>query len=144
MIRSSGAMKRFNHLITETEAAYHEMVLKLGLTDSAMSILYTICNVGEPCPLRTVCRLTGKSKQTLNSALRKLEAEGVLLLCAENGRGKDLRLTEKGRALAAATAGRMIGAENEVLDAWPEEDVKRYLTLTEKFLTAFREKTKAL
>ena len=141
MIRSSGAMKRFNHLITETEAAYHEMILKLGLSDSAMSILYTVCNAGEPCPLRTVCRLTGKSKQTLHSALHKLEAEGVLLLSAENGRGKNIRLTEKGRALADATAGRMIEAENEVLDAWPQEDVERYLALTEKFLTAFREKT---
>lgn len=141
MIRSSGAMKRLNHLITETDAAYHDLALQLGLSDSAMSILYTVCNEGEPCPLRTVCRLTGKSKQTLNSALRKLEAEGILELYTESGRGKNIRLTEKGRALAAVTAERMIETENKILDAWPEEDVERFLLLTEKYLLAFREKT---
>ena len=35
-------MKRFNHLISEIDAVYHEAALKLGLSDSAMLILYTV------------------------------------------------------------------------------------------------------
>ena len=39
----SNDMKRYNHLLKELDTVYHEMSLKLGLSDSAMIILYTIC-----------------------------------------------------------------------------------------------------
>ena len=35
----SKEMKRFNHLLGELDAVYHEMTLKLGLSDSVMRIL---------------------------------------------------------------------------------------------------------
>ena len=72
------ALKRFNHLIGELDAVYHDMSLRLGLSDSESKILYTVCNFGDSCLLADVCRLTGLSKQTVNSAVRKLEREGVL------------------------------------------------------------------
>ena len=37
-----------------------------------------------------------------------------------------------------------IDAENDILSAWPREDVDKYLELTEKFLRALREKTENL
>ena len=43
---SSNEMKRFNHLLEEIDAVYHEMSRRLGLSDSAMIILYTICDLG--------------------------------------------------------------------------------------------------
>ena len=35
-------MKRYNHLNTEIEGVYHESAWRLGLSDRAMCILYTI------------------------------------------------------------------------------------------------------
>ena len=73
MIRSSSKdMKRLNHLIGETDAVYHEMAVRFGLSDSAVRILYTICDYddGTYCPLQVICRRTGISKQTINSAIR--------------------------------------------------------------------------
>ena len=35
-------MKRFNYLVGETDAAYHEAAQKLGLSDSVMQIFYII------------------------------------------------------------------------------------------------------
>ena len=69
----SKAMRRYNHLLGEIDGVYHEMSLKLGLSDSAMIVLYTICDSGSSCLLRDICRYSGLSKQTVNSALRKLE-----------------------------------------------------------------------
>ena len=60
---SSRDMKRFNHLLGEIEAVYHEMALKFGQSDSVMNILYTICDYGESCPLQEICRRSGISKQ---------------------------------------------------------------------------------
>lgn len=141
---ASKALKRFNYLSVEIGAAYHEMSFRLGLSDSAMQILYTICDCGQDgvCPLQVICRQTGLPKQTVNSALRKLEAEGMLYLEQLGAKGKNVCLTDAGKILAKNTALRMIEAENEIWDSWRAEDVEAYLALTEKFLREFQEKTK--
>ena len=74
----SPALKRLNCLLSEMDAAYHEAALRQGLNDSSSRILYALCELGSPASLRAVCESTGLSKQTVNSALRKLEADGIL------------------------------------------------------------------
>lgn len=81
-------IKTFNYLFSEIDAAYHETAKRLGLSDSAMQILYAICNHGEQCLLSDICRLSGTSKQTINSALRKLESNGIIYLETAMGRKK--------------------------------------------------------
>lgn len=140
----SNELKRFNFLFGETGAAYHEIYLKLGMSDSAISILYAVLENGEKCPLQQVCHYTGLSKQTINSALRKLEAEGILYLEKAGTKSKNVCLTEKGKTLAEQTAGKVIAAENEIFASWPQEDVEKYLALTEAYLIALKEKAKDL
>lgn len=137
-------MKRFNYFLGELDAVYHEMSLKLGLTDSAMIVLYTICDQGDGCPLQNICRYSGLSKQTVNSALRKLEAEGILYLESAGSRNKNVCLTEAGTVLAERTAKRILQAENEIFASWPESDTEKYLKLTENFLTALKEKAEQM
>lgn len=141
---TSKELKHYNHLITEIDSVYHEMSLKLGLSDSAMIILYTICNYGESCLLQDICRQSGLSKQTINSALRKLEAGGILYLEMAGSKNKKVTLTDAGKALAQKTALQVIHAENEIFASWSREDVEKYLELTEDFLTALKEKAKQL
>lgn len=140
----SNEMIRYNHLLGEIDHVYHEMSLKLGLSDSAMIILYTICNYGESCPLQDICRLSGLSKQTINSAIRKLEAEGTVYLTSAGAKNKTVCLTEAGKLLAEKTALRIIQIENAVFASWPREDTCQYLALTEKFLAEITEKAKEL
>lgn len=141
---TSKDLKHFNHLITEMDAAYHEISLKLGLSDSAMSILYTICNYGESCLLQDICRQSGLSKQTINSALRKLETGNILYLEMAGAKSKRVTLTDAGKALAQKTALQVINTENEIFASWSREDVEKYLELTEDYLTALKEKAKQL
>lgn len=141
---TSKDLKHFNHLITEMDAAYHDISLKLGLSDSAMSILYTICNYGESCLLQDICRQSGLSKQTINSALRKLETENILYLEMAGAKSKRVTLTDAGKALAQRTALQVINTENEIFASWSREDVEKYLELTEGYLTALKEKAKQL
>ena len=134
----SVGMKRFNYLNGELNMVYHTVAFRLGVSDSTMQILYTICNFGESCLLSDICRLTGARKQTVNSALRKLEKEGVLYLTPENGKSKRVVLTGRGKELAERTAVRLIAAENAVFDAWSKKDVENYLALTERYLKDIR------
>lgn len=144
MTQSSIEMRRLNHLLSETDAAYHEISLKFGLSDSCMKILYTLCENRNCCMLRDICYLTGMSKQTLSSAIHKLEQEGIL--CAEDAgsRSKRIRLTDTGELLTSRTVAKIIDAENRIFSSWEPADVEKYLALTERFLNELRAETKRL
>ena len=131
-------MRRFNHLVSETDAVYHEAALRMGMSDSTMQILYILCDRGGDCPIGEICRLSGISKQTINSALRKLEEEGNVYLEGMGGKRKRVCLTERGRGLTERTVMRLIEIENGILDSWPKEELEKYLELTENYLLALR------
>lgn len=137
-------LKRFNYLTSEIDAAYHEAALRLGLSDSAMLVLYAVCANGGDCPLSDICRLSGTSKQTINSALRKLEAEGLLYLEASGGRKKQVRLTDLGRERAQNTVARLIEIENELFGSWTPSERNVYIELTQRYLTSFKEQIRKL
>ena len=134
----SKELKRYNYLFGETGAVYHEIYLKLGMSDSAINILYTILEKGDRCMLQNICRCTGLSKQTVNSALRKLEGDGMVCLEKAGSKHKMVCLTEAGKVLAEKTAGKVLEAEDEIFASWPKEDVEKYLELTETYLLALK------
>ncbi|MDE6993469.1 MAG: MarR family transcriptional regulator [Lachnospiraceae bacterium] len=134
----SQKLKRYNYLVGEIDAAYHEISTNLGLSDSVMRILYTICDNGADCPLQKICRLTGLSKQTINSALRKLEKEGFIYLEPLGPKNKNVCLTDTGKHMAKQTACQVLAMENEIFASWPPEDVERYIELTEAYLRDLR------
>ncbi len=136
---SLSSLKRYNHLVGEIDAVYHEASLKLGMSDSVSKILYTICNVGSSCLLHDICKQTGLSKQTVHSAIRNLEAKEMVTLELVGGKSKKVCLTEKGEIFAQKTARRLIDMENSILSSWPKEDVQTYLELTERFLVDLKE-----
>lgn len=143
-VNVSKELRQFWRLFSETEYAYHMAGVRLGLSDSAMKILYSLCSEGEPCPLQTVVRQSGASKQTINSAIRKLEGEGMVYLEPSGLRSKAIHLTERGRELARRTVIPLMELEDEIYASWTEEELRMYLELTGRFLTALKEKAKRL
>lgn len=131
-------LRRFNYIVGGIDQIYHKAALKLGLSDSAMSVLYTICGEGKPCPLSLICRLSGTGKQTVNSALRKLENDGIIKLEAVDGKQKSAALTDKGREFAENTVARVIAAENRIFESWTEQEREEYISLTQRYLNDFR------
>lgn len=105
-----------------------------------MQILYAVCCHGDNCPIREICRLTDISKQTINSALRKLESEGIVYLKIYKGKNKSVYLTERGKDFAEKTAMKIIEAENQIFDEWSEEKKSAYLALTQEYLELFKKK----
>lgn len=144
MITTNHEMKRFNHLTSEINAVYHEAAVRLGISDSAMQILYTVYSCDRPCLIRDVCRLTGVRKQTINSALRRLEQDDILRLEPYAGRSKQILLTENGRALAERTVTKIIRIENKIFDSWTEEKKALYLSLTQEYLDMLRKETEQI
>lgn len=142
--QSSKELHRYNYLSSEIDAAYHELSSALGLADSSMIVLYTICDNGDCCLLQDICRKSGISKQTVNSALRKLEAADIVYLENAGPKSKRVCLTEQGRQLAGQTAARIIEVENRIFSSWEIGDVEKYLELTERYLNDFKERSKEI
>lgn len=140
----SAELRNLNHLINEIDYAYHEAALKLGLSDSAMMILYTICNSGKECLLSDIMRLSGISKQTVNSALRKLETDGIVYLKSAGGRKKTVCLTEKGEIFTENTVLKILNIEYEIINEWTKDEWEYYLKLNQRYLEKFKEKIKEL
>lgn len=144
MKRSFPELKRFNYMITETNAEYHHIAQKMGLSDSAMLILYSVCDNGGSCALSDICRYSGLSKQTIGTSLHKLIADGYAALDESHGKLKTVILTEKGTAFAEETVIPIMRIENEIFGEWSKSELETYLSLTQRFLDSFREKNAAL
>lgn len=131
-------LHRYNLLLSEMDAVYHEAAVRSGLSDSVMQILYAICAEGDACSLSGICKNVGMSKQTLNSALRKMEAQGLVYLENETPRRKRVCLTAQGKALAQRTALPLMEIENNIFMGWSEEEWTTYFRLTERFTKELR------
>ena len=72
--------RQYTHLAGEINALYHEAAVKMGMSDSIQNILYVVCEKGDVCQQSDISKLTGISRQTINSAIRKLEKENIVYL----------------------------------------------------------------
>ncbi|MCI9406035.1 MAG: MarR family transcriptional regulator [Oscillospiraceae bacterium] len=140
----SQELKRFIYLFFETEAVYHKINVKMGISDSVLSILYVILHNGDRRSLQEICRYAGLSKQTVHSAIQKMETLGLIDLEMVNAKSKMVCLTKAGADLARRTAGQVMEIENSIFASWPREDVEKYLELAERFLLALNEKAESI
>lgn len=132
-------VQRVNCLTNDLDALYHQAARKMGISDSVLIVLYMIHEKGDGCLLYEICKGSGISKQTINSALRKLEADDILYLKQDKGKTKRVYLTGKGKAYMLQTAGRLLEAESDAFHDWTKEELEMYLKLLEKYNCSFRE-----
>lgn len=132
-------LHRINYLGAEMDALYHQASLRLGVSDSVMRALYTVYDNGGTCLLSDIYKQSGISKQTVNSAIRRLESEEILYLEQENGRGKRVHLTEKGKDYVEKNVARLYAVECEIFASWTEEEIDSYICFMEKYNEMFRQ-----
>lgn len=135
---------QLNCLASDLDALYHQAAVKLGLSDSAMFVLYLLYENDGSYLLNKIRQESGMSKQTLNSAIRKLEQENIIYLEQVDGRSKNVHLTEGGQEYAAKTAGKLFEAECRAFDVWNEYEIKQHLKLMKKYNDSFRAQIETL
>lgn len=135
---------RINCVTEDIDSLYHQAALKFGISDSALFILYMVYINGGTCLLSEIYKLYGISKQTINSAVRKLEKEDIVYLEKHSGKSKIVCLTENGKVCAEKTAARLLEAECNALRDWSEEEIDNYLSLIEKHNASLRKQIENL
>lgn len=124
----------YNCLYKETDDLYHSLARHFGLSDGAFWVLYMLRESGRSCTQHELSEQLSMSKQTVNSALKGLEAAGVLTLApqAENRRSKSICLTAKGERLAVDTVDRVLAMERSAFEALSETEQDLFLRLVQK------------
>ena len=131
-------LHKINCLLSETSGLYHRMNVHLGLSDSVSNILYVIYDHDGVYPISDICTDTGIPKQTINSALRGMERNGLLFLENCGKRAKQAVLTVSGKEYCRQTVARIFEMEKEVLSGFTPEEYTQFVRLHEKYNNAIR------
>ena len=130
--------QQYTYLAGEINALYHEAAVKAGISDSIQNILYVICENGTSCLQSEISKLSGISRQTINSAIRKLEKEDIVYLKQGKGKNTIVCLTQKGEKYASEKIKPLLEIENMIWQEWTPEEQREYLRLTEKYRDALK------
>ena len=124
-------LNRLNKAISEF---YHDLCVQLGISESVFDIFYAISALGDGCCQKDICDYAFTRKQTIHSAIHKLEREGRL----SKGPEMHILLTPAGKQFIEEKIAPVIAMENEVLSQMLPNETDLLLSLTEKYLDCLR------
>lgn len=124
----------YNQLTKELEELYQLYAKKSGLSETTLWILYCVHERQEPYTQKELCDIWSYSRQTINSALKNLETQGLIELVPlpENRKNKQLLLTASGKNLVNKIILPLVEAEKNVFIQLGEEDSRKFLSLTKR------------
>ena len=134
----------FNKINKECDELYHKVASKMGISDSAFSIFYTLYDLGDGCLQKDICYEFFANKQTVNSSIRKLVQEGYIYLEQGAGRDKHIFLTEAGKQFIAKYIVPVVQKENAAFTALKDAEQKELLRLTNIYVESLRTKLNEL
>ena len=120
----------YTQLQKECDTLYHKAATELGLSDCAFWILYSLFDSQEEMKQSDICEAVSISRQTVNSALKKLEKDGYVKLCKIKGKiGKSIHLTEQGNEFATKKIKPLMKAEELACASFSEEEKETFLSI---------------
>lgn len=122
----------------QMDSIYNDWASANKIQDTSLFVLNEISKQ-EVCTQRSLRDRLGYSKQTISSALRRLEAAGIIVRqrAPQDQRNNLIRLTSNGKEYADSILSRLRNAEVHAFQSWSEAE-------TEEILTAFQKLTSAL
>ncbi|MBR3355663.1 MAG: winged helix DNA-binding protein [Oscillospiraceae bacterium] len=98
---------------------YHAYAVRHGVSDSFLFLMYVFHEDGDGVTQAEIGQILNVPKQTVNSALKKMESDGLIYL---NNDGKDRKkkrvfLTETGKNIMRVLIEPLIMAENRAYES---------------------------
>lgn len=135
----------FNTILKDIDKQYRMAANALGVSECVLWILYALRETNDKLTQKEVVDTLLIPPQTVNSALKKMEAAGYVELRNDTDRrSKQIYLTEKGIQLAQDTADRVIAMEMKALGELTEEEQSVFLKIFHKYQDALKKHLKNL
>lgn len=136
---------RYNQYYKELERLYQQHIKKLGMSETAFWIFYSIYESDVPYTQKTLCEDWFYTKQTINSALKNMEQQGWICLKAVPGnrKKKEIFLTEEGNSMVEQYILPLAEAEKKTFERMADE-VDTYLGMMKRHIELFQEEVEKL
>lgn len=137
----------FNRLWKEQDDIWEMAAKRSGLSATVYWILYImIVNKEKPITQTDLCEKWYLSRQTVNSAVKKMKEEGFVALVSEKGKGnvKYLTITEKGNTFAKKAILPLVEADILTFSSFKEEERELLIGLMQRQVNTLKEKAKNL
>lgn len=133
--------RELDYLYKEADRIYYGFARRCGLSTCAYWMMYDIERAGGAMALRSLTDSWAFSKQTINSAIKSLEAKGLIELTFEEGsrKNKVASFTGEGQAFAARYIAPAQQAERRAFCALPAQDRIALLALAREYTQALAE-----
>ena len=130
--------RQLDALYQKTDKIYYEFARGCGLSETAYWILYALEVSGGSIAQASIAEEFSYSRQTVNSALKALEARGLAELSFVEGsrRKKLVSLTDTGRAFNAERIVPAIEAEDRAFASLSPEERAEFLRLAAAYTDA--------
>lgn len=138
------AFKEYFEVERRIKNAYHEAAVKMQMSDSEMDILYILYSYPEGCNQSILYKQSSLTRSTVNTALKKMERNGVLSILPGEGRNTRVVATDNGRKLIENTVCRVIAIENEIYDSWSQEEQELFMRINRDYAEKLSEKVKGM
>ena len=131
----------FNQLLKRMDNVYDKLAKSSGISDTAFWIIYTVKNEKETYKQKDLCDMWSYSKQTINSALKRLEEQNIIKLesVLENKKDKKIVLTKTGEKIAKELIEPVNEIEKKSLGKIKEK--REFLNLFKKYIETIEEET---
>lgn len=127
-------LAEYNSIVKENDELYRNIAKKMGLSDCAFWILYALREDNAELTQSEICHFFYQPKQTVNSALKKMESDGYIELHNINDRrSKQIKLTLKGIELAKGTVDRVIAVEQNAFSGLTDKEQEMFICLFQKY-----------
>ena len=135
----------YNNVLKSIDDCYRNIAKRYGFSEAAFWTLYTLRMEPGNITQSDVCTVLYQPKQTVNSALKKLESEGYITLTPAGAHTKNISLTKSGTKLCEQTVDKVIEAECAALGNMTDEESENMtalMKLTACFLKIRQQKYK--
>lgn len=111
-----------------------------GNSDTAFWILYVLHGSEEQMTQTDICNSLYQPRQSTNTALKKLEEDGIIKKTPVPGnqKSKYIVLTQKGRTFVERIVVPMKQVEQDTLALFSDEEIKIHLSILKKRCELFR------
>jgi len=124
-----------SNLESEIRYIYHELALKLNLSDSSFSILYALTETNKSLTQKELCDYLLYSKTTINSAVKKLISEELVIL----DESKKVSLTKKGNEIKRKYISKIINDEKKALNKIDDKEFEIVNKVASNYLNELKE-----
>lgn len=125
-----------NRTSKELEQLYHAYARHAGVSDAALWLLYVIRLSGSDLAQTSICADWHYPPQTINSALKRLESQGLVALAPATGsrRDKAVHLTAEGEQTVEHVIHPLIDAERAALADLAPKERTALVSLSQRYL----------